>query len=165
GGALRVWVSRFLSQRRAARELGQARLSVASLDFDRARVRFRAALRLEPFEATARHELADMELGLGNWELAFLELESQTAAHPEDARAFTRLAELMLSAGMLEAPEAALDRAVSLAPNRADARSLRPDIRCRLGRYSGAHADPHAAPATARKDATSCRQLIRTPAR
>ena len=163
--APRVWRSRFVTQRRAARELGQARLSVASRDFDRARVRFRAALRLEPFQATARHELADMELGLGNWELAFLELESQTAAHPEDARAFTRLAELMLRAGMLEAPEAALDRAVSLAPNRADARSLRADIRFRLGRYSGALADAQAAVATAPKDSTSWRLLIRTTAR
>ena len=62
--APRVWRSRFVTQRRAARELGQARLSVASRDFDRARVRFRAALRLEPFHATARHELADMELGV-----------------------------------------------------------------------------------------------------
>src|SRR5205823_571863 len=163
--APRVWRSRFVTQRRAARELGQARLSVASRDFDRARVRFRAALRLEPFEATARHELADMELGLGNWELAFLELESQTAAHPEDARAFTRLAELMLSAGMLEAPEAALDRAVSLAPNRADARSLRADIRFRLGRYSGALADAQAAVATEPKDSTFWRLVIRASAR
>src|SRR5439155_1622711 len=52
--APRVWRSRFVTQRRAARELDQARASVASRDFDRARVRFRAALRLEPFPASWR---------------------------------------------------------------------------------------------------------------
>src|SRR5438874_11993163 len=102
--APRVWRSRFVTQRRAARELDQARASVASRDFDRARVRFRDALRLEPFHATARHKLADMVLGGGDWELAFLELESQTAAHPEDVRAFTRLAQSMLQVGMREWP-------------------------------------------------------------
>ena len=58
-----------------------------------------------------------------------------------------------------------LHRAVSLAPNRADARSLRADIRFRLGRYSGALADAQAAVATAPKDSTSWRLLIRTTAR
>src|SRR5438067_8056109 len=74
----RVWRSRFVTERRAARELDRARQSLASRAFDRARARFRAALRLQPFDATARRELADLELTLGNWELAFVELEAQT---------------------------------------------------------------------------------------
>src|SRR5439155_5952660 len=98
-------------------------------------------------------------------ELAFLELEVQTASDPDDAGAFVHLAELMRESGMLEAPEAALDKAIGLAPSRADARSLRADIRFRLGRYSGALADAQAAVATAPKDSASWRLLIRTTAR
>ena len=138
---------------------------MAQHDFDGARARFRAALRLQPFNGVARRELADMELSLGNWELAFLELEVQTASDAEDAGAFVHLAELMRESGMLEAPEAALDKAIGLAPTRADARSLRADIRFRLGRYSGALADAQAAVASAPKDEISWRLLVQSTAR
>ena len=154
-----------MTQRRAAHQLDQARASLASRDVDGARARFRAALRLQPFNGVARRELADMELSLGNWELAFLELEVQTASDPDDAGAFVHLAELMRESGMLEAPEAALDKAIGLAPTRADARSLRADIRFRLGRYSGALADAQAAVASAPKDEISWRLLAQSTAR
>src|SRR5439155_12405153 len=98
-------------------------------------------------------------------ELAFLELEVQTASDPDDAGAFVHLAELMRETGMLEAPEAALDKAIGLAPTRADARSLRADIRFRLGRYSGALADAQAAVASAPKDEISWRLLAQSTAR
>ena len=163
--APRAWRSRPVTQLRAARELDGARALLAARHFDEARARFRAALRLDPLHPIARHELARMELSLGNWELAFVELESQAAAHPEDASAFVHLAELMREDGLLEAPEAALDRAIALAPARPEARSLRADIRFRLGRYSGALADAQAAVTAAPDDAFSWLVLVRATSR
>ena len=83
-----------------------------------------------------------MELGLGNTELAFLDFQALTEMHPEDASAWVKLAELMVKSGQLEAPEALLDKAIELDPQRADARLLRGSIRFRLGRYYGASRTP-----------------------
>ena len=51
----------------------------------------------------------------------------------------------MVKAGLLGAPEAALDKAIAAAPARAEARSLRADLRFRSGRYRGAELDAQAA--------------------
>src|SRR5437899_2615203 len=70
-----VLSSRSISQRRAALSLKRAQAHLAAREFDQARSELRAALRLQPGNAEARHQLATMELGLGNWELAFLEFQ------------------------------------------------------------------------------------------
>ena len=90
--------SRLVSTWRAALCLRRARSDVASRAFEQARIEFRAALRLQPSNAMARSELAEMERSLGNTELAFLEYESLTEMHPESAEAWVRLAELMVKA-------------------------------------------------------------------
>src|ERR1700694_2576001 len=106
-GVPRVLSSRFLSQQRAALSLRRAQAHLAAREFDQARTEFRAALRLQPGNAEARHQLATLELGRGNWELAFLELQSLTELHPEDPNGWIGLADLMVKSGLLEAPEAA----------------------------------------------------------
>ncbi len=144
-----VWGSRFVTGRRAAHHLDRGRAHLASREFEQARAELRASLRLQPDSVEARRQLAAMELGLGNWELAFLELESLGALHPEDPECWIALADLMVKRGWLEAPEAALDRALEAAPGRADAHALRADLRFRLGRYHGARVDAEAALASA----------------
>lgn len=149
----KVWASGFVTARRAAFHLERARTELASSGFRRARAEFRAALRLQPGNREARERLAKMESGLGNWELALLEYQSLTESHPDDPDAWMGLAGIMAKRGWLESPEAALDNAIELAPHRADAHSLRGDIRFRLGRYHGALMDAQAALAGAPKDA------------
>src|SRR6266852_2265954 len=143
-GLPRVFSSRFVSQRRAALSLTRAQAHLAGSEL-------RAALRLQPGNGDARHQLAILELRLGNPELAFLEFESLTELRPEDPNGWIGLADLMVKGGLLEAPEAALDKALAAAPERADAHSLRAEIRFRLGRYHGARLDAQAAGADASK--------------
>jgi len=144
--------SRFVSQRRAALSLKRAQARLAAGELDRARSELRFALRLQPGNAAARHQLAILELRLGNWELAFLEFESLTEMQPGDPDGWIGLAGMMAKSGMLEAPGAALDKAIAAAPERADARALRGEIRFRLGRYHGARLDAQAAVAAAPAD-------------
>ena len=162
---LQVLPSRFVPERRAVLNLEGAQAHLASGEFDQARAEFRAALRLQPGNAEARRQLATMELRLDNWELAFLEFRSLTELHPEDPDGWIGLANLLVKSGLLEAPEAALDKAIEAAPKRADAHSLRGEIRFRLGRYYGAHLDAQAAVAEAPKDAASWVLLVRSTAR
>jgi predicted Zn-dependent protease len=160
-----VLPTRFITERRVASGLQRAQAHLASGESDRARAEFRAALRLQPGNGEARRQLAAMELRLGHWELAFLEFQSLTELHPEDPDGWIGLADLMVKSGLLEAPEAALDKAISAAPKRVDARLLRAEIRFRLGRYYGAHLDAQAAIAEAPKDAASWVLLVRSTAR
>ena len=164
-GLPRVLSSRFLSQHRAELSLKRAQAHLAAREFDQARNEFRAALRLQPGNAAARHQLATLELGLGNWELAFLEFQSLTELQPENPNGWIGLADIMVKSGLLETPETALDKAIAAAPKRADAHSLRAAIRFRLGRYHGAHLDAQAAVAEAPKDAASWGLLVRSAAR
>ena len=144
-GLPRVLSSRFVSERRAALSLRRAQAHLASRELDEARDELRVALRLQPGNAEARQQLAALELGTGNRELAFLELESLTELHPENPDGWIGLADLLMKGGLLEAPEAALDKAIAAAPGRADAHLLRADVRFRLGRYYGARLDAQAA--------------------
>ena len=161
----RAWRSDFVARRRSAFELERAQAELASGRIAEARSRFRAALRLQPFDAGARRQLAAMELAQGNWEIAFLEIQALTDLHPEDADGWMALADLMEKQGWLEAPENALDRVVDLVPQRPDARVRRGQIRFRLGRYAGARADAEAAVAAAPKDAAAWALLLRSVAR
>ncbi len=160
-----VWASRFVTEFRAAVHLHKAQSRLTSRDFVQGRAELRAALRLRPDDAEARRQLAAMELGLGNWELAFLELESLTELHSEDPDGWIRLAELMGRRGWLEAPEAALDKALEAAPQRADAHAMRAEFRFRLGRYYGALIDAQAAIAGAAEGSENARSARRTMAR
>ena len=157
--------SSFVVQRRAAFALRRAEAALAAADSQRARVNFREALRLQPGDLAARSQLAQMELGLGNAELAFLEYQSLTEMHPEDSEAWVQLGTLMAKAGQLEAPEAVLDAAIELDSRRADARLLRGNIRLRLGRYYGALRDAQAAVQAAPGDVDAWLLLVRSTAR
>ncbi len=172
-GLPRVLSSRFVSERRAALSLRRAQAHLASRELDEARDELRVALRLQPGNAEARQQLAALELGMGNRELAFLALESLTELHPENPDGWIGLADLLMKGGLLEAPEAALDKAIAAAPGRADAHLLRADIRFRLGRYYGARLDAQAAEGAggrveallAKLDAALARGLAPVPSR
>jgi predicted Zn-dependent protease len=161
----RLASSRFVAQRRAARDLALAESHLAAHRFAEARNELRAALRLQPDNAQARSRLASLELELGNRELAFVEFQSLTEMQPQDPDGWVGLANLMVRGGLLDAPESALDRAIAAAPKRADARSLRGDIRFRVGRYHGARIDADAALAQAPNDGATWGLLVRSTAR
>jgi predicted Zn-dependent protease len=144
-GARWAMESRFVAERRSELHLRRARAAVAARAYDEARSEFRSALRLSPGDLAARRELAAMELGLGRTELAFVEYQSLTEMHPEEPAGWIRVAELMRRSGLLEAPEAALDKAIEAAPRNAEAHLARGQIRFRLGRYRGAVDDARAA--------------------
>jgi cellulose synthase operon protein C len=157
--------SRSTTEREANLRLERSRAHLASGDFERARIELRAALRLEPGNGAARRELAELELRLGDWELAFLEFQSLTQIHPQDPEGWIGLASLMVKSGLLEAPEAALDKAIAAAPGRADARWQRGEIRFRLGRYYGSNSDAQAAVELAPSHVPSWVLLVRSAAR
>jgi tetratricopeptide (TPR) repeat protein len=144
---------------RAERTMAQARSQIASKAFDQARSSLFEAIRLQPLAAEPRRQLAFLEKSLGNNDLALLALQNLTEMHPEDPDAWIGLAGQMMKSGLLEAPEAALDAAIDLNPDRGDARLLRGRIRFRLGRYAGALQDARVAVAAYPGDAAS-RELI-----
>jgi len=94
-----------------------------------------------------------------------VELESLAELHPDDAEGWIALADLMVKRGWLEAPEAALDRALEAAPRRAEPHALRADLRFRLGRYHGARVDVDAALASAAESSDAARSARLTLAR
>jgi len=161
------WIlsSRVVTDRRAGRSLDRARSHLAAGELEAARKELLATLRLRPTNAEARYRLATLELGQGQWELAFLEFQSLTEIHPDDPNGWTGLAGLMLKTGLLGAPEAALDKAIAVEPGRADAHFLRGDLRLRSGRYSGAYRDAQAAVAAAGADPAAWGLLVRSAAR
>jgi predicted Zn-dependent protease len=163
--APRLWGSGFVARRRAGFHLARARAQLASGRVAEARSGFRAALRLQPGDAEARRRLAAIELSQGNWEVAFLEDQSLTDLHPEDAGTWIALADLMAKQGWLEAPEVALDRAIEAAPPHAEAHLRRGEIRFHLGRYVGARADAEVALAATPKDRAPWVLLVRSVAR
>src|ERR1700682_3024949 len=116
-----VLSSRFVTERRAARSLKLAQAHLAAHEFDKARSEFRATLRMQPGDGEARQQLATMELGLGNWELAFLEFQSLTELHPEDPSGWIAVAGMMMKSGLLGTPQETLDQAIAAAAERAGA--------------------------------------------
>ena len=153
------------AQYRAERALARARSQVNAKTFDQARASLFEAIRLQPMAVEPRKQLAFLERSLGDSALAFLAFQNLTEMHPEDPEAWIGLADLMLKDGLLEAPEAALDAAVDLSPDRGDARLLRGRIRFRLGRYAGALQDARAAVAAYPADAASRELIVQSSAR
>lgn len=160
-----VMQSRFVTRRRAAFALQRAQGHDAAREFEQARAEFRTALRLQPDNAGGHPQLAAMELSLGDAEMASLEYELQTEMHPEDPDGWIQLADLMMKSGLLEAPEAVLDKAIAVDAHRAGARLMRGDIRFRLGRYYGALQDARAAVAAGPSDVSAWLLLVRCAAR
>ena len=150
-----VWKTTFVRHARASYFSARADSALASHEDDRARGFLRSALRLRPGDAAARRRLASIELKHGDWEIALLDFQELQEFTPDDPEPFVMAANVMLEKGWLEAPEAALDRAIELAPRRADARRLRAEIRFRLGRYFAAQQDALAATAADPADAGS----------
>jgi len=164
-GIPRVLSSRFVSERRVAHGLQRARAQLAAREFEQVRRELRGVLRLEPGNGDARNQLANIELALGNREIAFLEFQTLTEMQPRDPNGWIGIAELMFKGGLLDAPESALDKAIGAAPARADARLLRGEIRFRVGRYHGARVDAERALAEAPRDPASWGLLVRSAAR
>jgi len=157
--------SRFVRERRAALAAGRARTALDAGQVERARAELRAILDLLPDDASARKQLAALELSQGHEELAFLEYQVQSAMSPEDPDGWIGLARLMRRSGLLEAPEAALDRALEAAPGNGVAHRERGEIRDRLGRYRGALEDGQAAAKAIPDDPGAWTLLVRSRAR
>jgi tetratricopeptide (TPR) repeat protein len=157
--------SKFVLAKRAAYHVHRADARLAAGDVAQARSEFRTALRLQPDLAEPRRQLAAMELAAGNSELAFLEYEALTEMHPESADGFVGVATVMVRSGLIETPETTLDNAVEVAPGRADARTMRGDLRFQLGRYYGAVVDAQAAVSGAPGDPAAWALLVKSMAR
>jgi tetratricopeptide (TPR) repeat protein len=153
------------AQYRAERALARSRSRLDARDFAGARAALAEAIRLQPMAAEPRKRLVALERSVGNDDLAFLALQNLTEMHPEDPEAWIGLAGLMMKSGLLEAPEAALDAAIDLNPDRGDARLLRGKIRFRLGRYAGALQDARTAVAAYPTDVPSRVLLVQSSAR
>ena len=141
--------SRWVNERRVSRSMQRARAYLAVRDLEAGHRELQDVLRLQPANADARYELATLELGTGNWELAFVEFQSLTELQPDDPRGWIGLASILVKSGLLLAPEDALDKAIAAAPKLTEARLLRGEIRYRVGRYRGACLDGEVAAAEA----------------
>jgi len=84
-GAPLVLRSRFFAARRASFAVDRAGAHLAAGRFAEGRADLTSALSLQPTDGNARRKLADAELKAGNAELAFLEYQTLTELHPEDA--------------------------------------------------------------------------------
>jgi predicted Zn-dependent protease len=164
-GGLQFARSRFVRERRASLATARAMDALKAGHTDQARAELRSVLELRPEDGNARLKLAALELAQGNTELAFLEYQGLTEMRPEDPEGWIGLARLMRGSGLLEAPEATLDRALEAAPGNAGAHRLRSEIRERLGRYHGALEDARAATKAAPGDAEARSLLARLQAR
>ena len=156
--------SRWVNERRVSRSMQRARAYLAVRDLEAGHRELQDVLRLQPANADARYELATLELGTGNWELAFVEFQSLTELQPDDPRGWIGLASILVKSGLLLAPEDALDKAIAAAPRLTEARLLRGDIRYRVGRYRGACLDGEAAAAEAPRNAAAWALLVRSSA-
>lgn len=149
----------------AARHFERATESLAARQHNSARAELRSVLQLQPTHREARRQLAELELRLGRLEHAFLEFQSFTEMHPQDADGWLGLVQVRVTGGQLEEAEAAAGSAVEAAPDRAGVRRLRADLRYRLGRSYGAYLDAQAAVERDPKDAAGWVVLSQAAAR
>jgi tetratricopeptide (TPR) repeat protein len=138
----------------ARRELGHARQLLQTHHPDDALSALEEALRSDPALADARGMRGTLELQRGHPEQAFLEFQSQSELEPQNPEGWLGLAQVRSAANQPEDAELAMDRVLELAPQRPGARTLRAEIRYRLGRYQGALLDAEQA---VRADATDVR--------
>jgi predicted Zn-dependent protease len=103
-----------------------------------------SAVEDDPLHQGARRLLGELYLRGHQVERAFLELQSYTDAFPDDPEGWSDLAEVRLQASQPEQAEAALTSAVERAPERADLRLRRADLRSRIGHFHGAAVDAQA---------------------
>jgi cellulose synthase operon protein C len=171
-GAAAVWFVRApVARSLARRHFSKAERMLATGETRAAASELAQALQGDPLHRRARRSLAELYLREQQIERAFLELQSYTDAFPEDPEGWSDLAEVRLHASQLEQAEAALTDAVDRAPERADLRLRRADLRSRIGRSHGALIDAQAvlrhdpgsvaaraivAAASARLDAADC---------
>jgi len=143
--AAAVWFVRApLARSLARRQFSRAERMLARGEDGNAVAELALALEGDPLHQRARRLLGELYLRGGQLERAFLELQSYTDAFPEDPEGWSDLAEVRLHASQLEQAEAAMTDAVDRAPERADLRLRRADLRSRIGRSHGAVVDAQA---------------------
>jgi tetratricopeptide (TPR) repeat protein len=108
--------------------------------------------------------LGALELQRGRLEHAFLEFQSLTELQPRSADGWLGVAQVRDRASQPEEAETAMDRVLELAPERSGARTLRSELRYRLGRYQGAYFDAQLAVRANPKDARAWLVLARAAA-
>ncbi len=137
----------------AQRELVRARSLLAAGHSEEAGATLRKALRWNPALAEARGLLGGLELERGRLEPAFLEFQSLSELQPRNADGWFGLAHVRERAAQPEEAEAAMDQVLELVPERSGARTLRSELRYRVGRYQGAYLDAERAVKANPKDA------------
>jgi len=148
----------------ARRELGHARQLLESNHPDQALSTTEDALRWYPGLAEARRLRGELEFKRGRLEQAFLEFQSLSELEPQNPDGWLGLAQVRNGANQPADAESAMDRVLELAPQRPGARTLRSEIRYRLGRYQGASLDAEAAIKADPKDARAWTVFIRAAA-
>ncbi len=148
----------------AQRELVRARSLLAAGHSEEAGATLRKALRWNPALAEARGLLGGLELERGRLEPAFLEFQSLSELQPRNADGWLGLAHVRDRAAQPEEAEAAMDQVLELVPERSGARTLRSELRYRVGRYQGAYLDAERAVKANPKDARAWLVLVRAAA-
>jgi tetratricopeptide (TPR) repeat protein len=149
----------------ARRDLDRARALVASARPEEARTTLHRALQRQPPLVDARRGLAELELGAGRLEPAFLHFQAATEQEPADPRGWLGLARVRIGARQPSEAAAALDEALELDPSRSDARVMRAEVRLQLGRDQGALLDATEASRTRPSDARVWVALARATGR
>jgi len=105
-------------------------------DFAEAAACYREALRIEPDQPEANQNYAILSGDAAARETAIREFRRQIEAVPNDARAYTNLANLLSGSERYAEALAHLDRALAIDPERADARYARALLLLTMGDYA-----------------------------
>ena len=122
-------------------DLERARGAIAAQRGDDAASALAAALRRNPRLGSARQALGDLELRRGRLEEAFLQFQALSDMEPENPVGWDGLAQVRTAAGQQDAALSALDVLFGLAPDLAQRRIDRAELRLRRGRFRGASLD------------------------
>lgn len=148
----------------AQHQVTLARKSLAGGQREEAAAALRKALHWNPALAEARGLLGGVELEQGRLEHAFLEFQSLTELQPRNAEGWLGLVHVREKAGQPEEAAAAMDQVLELAPETHGSRTLRSELRYRVGRYHGAYLDAQRAVQADAKDARAWLALVRAAA-
>ena len=122
-------------------DLERARGAIAAQRVDDAASALAAALRRNPRLGSARQALGELELRRGRLEEAFLQFQALSDMEPENPVGWDGLAQVRTAAGQQDAALSALDVLLGLAPDLAQRRIDRAELRLRRGRFRGASLD------------------------
>ena len=148
----------------AQHQVTLARTCLAGGQREEAAAALRKALHWNPALAEARGLLGGSNWSSGDWSTPFSNFSRSPSFEPRNAEGWLGLVHVREKAGQPEEAAAAMDQVLELAPETHGSRTLRSELRYRVGRYQGAYLDAQRAVQADAKDARAWLALARAAA-